>query len=139
MTPKRAKFVSEYLKDFNGAQAAVRAGYSRKTARAIANNLLTTVDISAAVAAERDKVRSAAILTLTEAQEIASLAARGDSGNAKWRDRLTGLDRMAKFNGWDKPAQLDVTSGGQPLRTEIVMRPREPEPPDADPAPNPTH
>jgi phage terminase small subunit len=39
--PKRALFVKEYLVDFNGAQAAIRAGYAPKTARMTANKLLT--------------------------------------------------------------------------------------------------
>ena len=32
MTPKQAAFVSEYVIDYNGAKAAERAGYSKKTA-----------------------------------------------------------------------------------------------------------
>jgi phage terminase small subunit len=32
MTPKRQRFVAEYLKDLNAIQAAIRAGYSEKTA-----------------------------------------------------------------------------------------------------------
>jgi phage terminase small subunit len=48
-TPKRDRFVAEYLKDFNATQAAIRAGYSRKTARAQAHRLLTKVDVQEAV------------------------------------------------------------------------------------------
>ena len=33
LTPKQARFVQEYLIDLNAAQAAIRAGYSAKTAR----------------------------------------------------------------------------------------------------------
>ena len=32
LTPRQARFVEEYLKDLNGTQAAIRAGYSAKTA-----------------------------------------------------------------------------------------------------------
>ncbi len=32
LTPKRARFVEEYLIDLNATQAAIRAGYSAKTA-----------------------------------------------------------------------------------------------------------
>ena len=46
---KHARFVSEYLKDQNATLAAVRAGYSPKTARAQGSRLLTHVDIRAAV------------------------------------------------------------------------------------------
>ena len=33
LTPKQQRFVEEYLVDLNGAQAAVRAGYSVHTAK----------------------------------------------------------------------------------------------------------
>jgi phage terminase small subunit len=52
LTPKQRAFIAEYLKDFNGTQAAIRAGYSERTARQIANKLLTLVDISEAIDAE---------------------------------------------------------------------------------------
>ncbi|TDX30768.1 phage terminase small subunit [Modicisalibacter xianhensis] len=40
LTPKQARFVEEYLKDLNATQAAMRAGYSEKTAyRTAADNL----------------------------------------------------------------------------------------------------
>ena len=41
--------MAEYLVDLNATQAAVRAGYSQKTANRIASHLLTKVDIRDAV------------------------------------------------------------------------------------------
>lgn len=38
-------FCNEYLVDFNGTQAAIRAGYSKKTARSIASENLTKPNI----------------------------------------------------------------------------------------------
>lgn len=32
LTPKQQRFVAEYLVDMNATQAAIRAGYSQKTA-----------------------------------------------------------------------------------------------------------
>ena len=40
MTAKQKRFCDEYLIDLNATQAAIRAGYSKKTARAIANENL---------------------------------------------------------------------------------------------------
>lgn len=40
LTEKQKLFCKEYLKDFNGTQAAIRAGYSEKSACAIANENL---------------------------------------------------------------------------------------------------
>lgn len=41
LTDKQRKFCDEYLIDLNATQAAIRAGYSPKTARMIANENLT--------------------------------------------------------------------------------------------------
>lgn len=47
LNDKQEQFCKEYIIDFNGTQAAIRAGYSKKTARSIANELLTKLDIQA--------------------------------------------------------------------------------------------
>ena len=48
---KRKRFVEEYLIDSNGRQAAIRAGYSPKTAQMQASQLLTYPGVADAVAA----------------------------------------------------------------------------------------
>ena len=58
LNPKQQRFVEEYLIDLNATQAAIRAGYSPKTATAIASENLSKPSISAAIAcamAERSK------------------------------------------------------------------------------------
>lgn len=42
---KQKMFCKEYLVDFNGTQAAIRAGYSKKTANEQASRLLTKVNV----------------------------------------------------------------------------------------------
>ncbi|OJF92075.1 terminase [Rhizobium sp. 58] len=49
LTPKQRLFVAEYLKDLNATQAAIRAGYSEKTAYAQGARLLTNAEIAAAI------------------------------------------------------------------------------------------
>ncbi|MBP1999745.1 phage terminase small subunit [Paenibacillus shirakamiensis] len=49
MTAKQKTFVQEYLIDLNATQAAIRAGYSMKTARKIGQENLTKPDIQQAV------------------------------------------------------------------------------------------
>ena len=45
LTEKQKRFCDEYLVDLNGTQAAIRAGYSEKTARTIAAENLTKPNI----------------------------------------------------------------------------------------------
>lgn len=49
LTPKQMRFVDEWLIDFNGKQAAIRAGYSAKTAEATAARLLRNVKVQAEI------------------------------------------------------------------------------------------
>lgn len=49
MTPKQAAFVQQYLVDRNATQAAIRAGYSAKTASAIGEENLRKPEIRAAI------------------------------------------------------------------------------------------
>jgi hypothetical protein len=49
MNKKQQLFVREYLVDLNAAAAAIRAGYSKRTARQHANRLMTNVYISAEI------------------------------------------------------------------------------------------
>jgi len=51
LSAPRARFVAEYLVDLNATQAALRAGYSARTARAQGARLLTNVDIAREIAA----------------------------------------------------------------------------------------
>lgn len=50
LNPKQTRFVQEYLLDLNGKQAAIRAGYSPKTAEVQASRLLSHAKVAAAVA-----------------------------------------------------------------------------------------
>lgn len=45
LTPRQQRFCDEYLIDLNATQAAIRAGYSEKTAKQIGQQNLTKVDL----------------------------------------------------------------------------------------------
>jgi phage terminase small subunit len=50
LTPKQESFVEEYLIDLNATQAAIRSGYSEKTANEQSSRLLANVKVAAEVA-----------------------------------------------------------------------------------------
>jgi len=57
LNEKQHRFAQEYLIDLNATQAALRAGYSEKTAKSQGQRLLTNVDVQAAIS-QGIKVRS---------------------------------------------------------------------------------
>jgi phage terminase small subunit len=64
LTNKQAAFVREYLVDLNGTQAAIRAGYSPKSADRIAFELLKeTPEVAAEVQLQMDKRAQATGIT----------------------------------------------------------------------------
>jgi phage terminase small subunit len=88
LNPKQAAFVREYLKDFNATQAAIRAGYSQKTAKEQGSRLLlTNVHVKAAVKKGQEKAAEKAEIT------------------AEWvRDKLVDLHAAAMEEGDFAPA-----------------------------------
>lgn len=56
LNDKQKRFALEYLKDLNATQAAIRAGYSEKTAYSIGQRLLKNVEIKALIEEEQKKV-----------------------------------------------------------------------------------
>ena len=69
LTPKQERFVAEYLIDLNATQAAIRAGYSEKTAYSQGQRLLKNVEVAAAIQkalaerSERTKITQDYVLT----------------------------------------------------------------------------
>lgn len=53
LTPKQERFVEEYLIDLNAAAAAIRAGYSEKTADQIGYQLLQKTSVVNAIAEKK--------------------------------------------------------------------------------------
>ena len=57
MNDRQKKFVREYIKRNNATQAAIAAGYSKKTARSIGQRLLTNIDIQNAIEKQQLKLQ----------------------------------------------------------------------------------
>jgi phage terminase small subunit len=55
MTPKQQRFAEEYLIDLNATQAAIRAGYSQRTANEQGARLLTNVSVASFVQAKMNE------------------------------------------------------------------------------------
>lgn len=75
LTPKQMRFVDEWLIDFNGKQAAIRAGYSAKTAEATAARLLRNVKVQAEIARrQKDLQRRTEVSQERVVKELARVA-----------------------------------------------------------------
>lgn len=92
LTPRQAAFVREYLVDNNGAQAAIRAGYSSDAAKEQAARLLTNVNVKAAL--DEAMAARAARVEITADMVLAGLL--------KEATRETGpVSQGAKVRAWE--------------------------------------
>lgn len=66
---KHERFVAEYLIDLNATQAAIRAGYSEKTANREGSRLLSNADIAKAIAERKERQLATADLTAARVLE----------------------------------------------------------------------
>ena len=66
LSSKQQRFVDEYLVDLNATQAAIRAGYSSKTAKSIGSENLTKPDIQDYIQERRKDAQKRAEVTLDD-------------------------------------------------------------------------
>jgi phage terminase small subunit len=79
MTAKQMRFCDEYLIDLNATQAAIRAGYSEKTARAMGAENLTKPDIKAFIDQRMAEKEAALIADQDEVLKYLTRVLRGES------------------------------------------------------------
>lgn len=111
---KRAAFVREYLVDCNATQAAIRAGYSKKTAASQAHDLLKKPDIQAALGEGQKRL---AEKTETEAEWVRKqlkAEATDYSEFASHSARVRALELLGKVNGI---FEADNKQKADPLKT----------------------
>ncbi len=110
LTARQARFVKEYLVDLNGTQAAIRAGYSPRTANEQSTRLLANVHIKAAVDAGAAKQH--AQLDLTAQKVLTELLGVGyatvKAKDVRVSDKLRALELLAKHLGL-LTEQINVT------------------------------
>jgi Terminase small subunit len=103
LTPKQEMFCRQYVVDFNGQQAAIRAGYSPRTARSQASRLLTYANVQRRITELRDELHEK--LDKTAGDVLAEVAKVGFVGSTRvvtTADKLRALDMLGKHLGlWE--------------------------------------
>ena len=79
MTAKQMRFCDEYLIDLNATQAAIRAGYSEKTAKSIGQENLTKPDIQKFIKKRMDEKEEELIADQDEVLKYLTSVLRGKS------------------------------------------------------------
>lgn len=110
MTDKQAAFVREYLVDGNATQAAIRAGYSPRTANRIASENLSKPDIATAIVEAQGERAERTLITADRV--LLELARLGMSDPRKLFDER----RLKCPQEWDDDTAAAIAS------IEVVTR-----------------
>lgn len=146
LTDKQEIFCKEYIVDFNATQAAIRAGYSKKTARSVGSENLTKPDIQNKIKEliedRNDRVQIDSDYVLRQAvklhercmQEvkpkmIAGIVLKDADNNSIYEFNASGAAKSLELIGkhvnvkaWEE--KIDVTSNGkgiQPTKIEVIV------------------
>lgn len=105
LTDKQKRFVDEYLIDCNATQAAIRAGYSEKTAEVIGSRLLRNVKVSEVIQKQMNDKRKEAIMKQDEVLELLTSIARGEEQKYKStkRKKTNGNETKSETSGTSTP------------------------------------
>lgn len=99
LTSKQQRFCDEYLVDLNATQAAIRAGYSKKTAKQIAQQNLTKLDIQEYIKKRMAEKKDALIAKQDEVLQTLTRVLRRqemDTVVVTCKERSSGYDENGK-------------------------------------------
>ena len=77
LTKKQRRFADEYLIDCNATQAAIRAGYSPKTAKVTGAKMLTNVNLKAYIDEQLERIHNEKTADAQEVLEYLTAVMRG--------------------------------------------------------------
>ncbi|MEK4006081.1 terminase small subunit [Paenibacillus sp. FSL H3-0333] len=99
LTAKQQRFIDEYMIDFNATQAAIRAGYSKKTAYSIGNENLSKPEIAGAIKLRQDEIGKKNDITaewiVEQMKEVYNLAIE----SKKLSDANKSLEMLGRTKG----------------------------------------
>ena len=78
MTTKQKRFCQEYLIDLNATQAAIRAGYSEKSAYSVEQRTLKNVEVKKYIAEQMERLKNEKISSAQEVLEYLTSVMRGE-------------------------------------------------------------
>jgi phage terminase small subunit len=107
LSPKQVRFIEEYLVDLNGKQAAIRAGYSAKTAETQASRLLRNAKVRAEF--ERRQAKLAEKLEITQERIIGELAKLGFANMLDYMRRGPDGDPYLDFSALSRDQAAALT------------------------------
>lgn len=124
LTPKQQRFVEEYLVDLNATQAAIRAGYSERTAEATGSRLLRNVKVKTAIQQARDKRTERTEITQDMViQQLAKIAFHDFRDVVEWEGNKIRIRDSEEVDGTIiQEIQESISEGSRNLKVKTNDR-----------------
>ena len=97
LTEKQKRFADYYIETANATESAIKAGYSKRTAKEIGCQNLTKLNVKEYIACRNKEIESTRIADIKEVKEFWTNTMRNK--NLDLRDRLKASEYIAKTNG----------------------------------------
>lgn len=121
LRPKQERFVAEYLVDLNATQAAIRAGYSEKTAGATGHENLKKPEIAKAIEEAKKKAQERIDYTADDwRRDVMRLAEKSEQA-ADASNALKARDMLGKSLGIYSEKRDLTSSDGSMKPTTIIF------------------
>lgn len=111
MNARQKRFCDEYLIDCNATQAAIRAGYSPKTAKVTGAKMLTNANLKAYIDEQLERIHNEKTADAQEVLEYLTAVMRGQ--HTEQTLQLIG-------NGVQKIADIDVSAKERLKAAELI-------------------
>lgn len=98
LTPKQMRFCEEYMIDMNGTQAAIRAGYSERTANEQASQLLAKLNIQAEIQRRTEAIHDSKVADAKEVMEYLTAVLRGEQRDQTLKSVGMGVQQITEVN-----------------------------------------
>lgn len=122
MTPKQELFAKEYLVDLNATRAAIRCGYSEKTAYSQGQRLLKDVEVSGAIQKAMDERSERTEITADDVLNRINRIAKAAEGSKRYSDSLKACELLGKHLRLFADRTEISGPDGQPLPTEFTVK-----------------
>jgi phage terminase small subunit len=111
LTDKQQRFVDEYLIDLNATQAAIRAGYSEKTADVIGCENLGKPNIAQKIAERKRELAKEVAFDQNKARQMYMLSFKMAKEQSNSGSMISATSALCKLYGVNEPEKQSIQHG----------------------------
>ena len=121
LTPRQREFVNQFLLDMSATQAALRAGYSPKTAKQQGSRLLSNVDVQSVLAVRKAALAERAEITVVDVLKMLEHEAKAGDLDIPNAARIKAQELIGKHIGMFSDTKTGQNTGGPAPVVQMIF------------------